>query len=172
MTGLSVPAGGNALLIYEATANSFAPLAAGSTVTNTAEASGGGISVPISATETITAGLRAVLTISKSLSPTVVTENGQLTYTFIIENTGNTPAIATDNIVVTDQFDPVLSPISVTFNGITWTEGVQYTYDDTTGNFATVAGEITVPAATYTQNPDGTWTIVPGVSTLTVQGTV
>ena len=172
VTGLSVPAGGNALLIYETTANSFAPLTAGSTVTNTATASGGGLSAPISATETVTAGLRAVLTISKSLCPTVVTENGQLTYTFVIENTGNTPAAATDNIVVTDLFDPVLSPISVTFNGVTWTEGTQYTYDDTTGSFATAAGEITVPAATYTQNPDGTWTVVPGVSTLTVHGTV
>ena len=172
VTGLSVPAGGNALLIYEASVNNYAPLTVGSTITNTATASGSGISAPVSATETITAGQQAVLTISKSLSPTVVTENGQLTYTFIIENTGNTPAIATDNIVVTDIFDPVLSPISAAFNGTAWTEGTNYTYNDTTGEFATIAGEITVPAATYTQNPDGTWTIVPGVSTLTVTGTV
>ena len=172
VTGLSVPAGGNALLIYEATVNSFAPLAVGSTIINTATVSGGGISTPISATETITAAQRAVLTISKSLSPTVVTENGQLTYTFIIENTGNTPAVATDNIVVSDTFDPVLSPISVTFNGTAWTTGVNYTYNSTTGEFSTIAGQITVPAATYTQNPDGTWTISPGVSTLTVTGTV
>ncbi|MBR2895681.1 MAG: DUF11 domain-containing protein [Oscillospiraceae bacterium] len=172
VTGLSVPAGGNALLIYETTVNNYAPLAEGSTITNTATASGGGISTPVSATETITVGQRAMLTISKSLSPTVVTENGQLTYTFIIENTGNTPAAATDNIVVTDTFDPILNPIAVTFNGIAWTEGVNYTYNAATGEFSTTAGEITVPAATYTQNPDGTWTISPGVSTLTVTGTV
>jgi len=172
VTGLSVPAGGNALLIYEASITSFAPLAVGSTITNTATASGGGISTPVSATETITAGQQATLTISKSLSPTVVTENGQLTYTFIIENTGNTPAVATDNIVVTDTFDPILDPISVTFNGTPWTAGVNYTYNAATGEFATIAGEITVSAATYTQNPDGTWTITPGVSMLTVTGTV
>ena len=172
ITGLSVPAGGNTLLIYETTVNSFAPLAVGSTITNTATASGGGISTPVSATETITVSHRAALTISKSLCPTVVTENGQLTYTFVIENTGNTPAVATDNIVVTDTFDPILDPITVTFNGTAWTAGVNYTYSTTTDVFSTVAGEITVPAATYTQNPDGTWTITPGVSTLTVTGTV
>ena len=172
VTGLSVPAGGNALLIYEVSVNSFAPLAVGSTVTNTAAASGGGISTPVSAEETITAGQQATLTISKALSPTVVTENSQLTYTFIIENTGNTPAVATDNIVVTDTFDPILDPVSVTFNGTPWVEGVNYTYNAATGEFATVAGEITVPAATYTQNPDGTWAITPGVSTLTITGTV
>ena len=172
VTGISVPAGGNALLIYEASVNSFAPLAVGSTIVNTVTASGGGISTPISATETITVEQRALLTISKSLCPTVVTENSQLTYTFIIENTGNTPAVATDNIVITDTFDPILDPISVSFNGTAWTEGVNYTYNSATGEFSTVAGAVTVPAATYTQNPDGTFTVSPGVSTLTIVGTV
>ena len=122
--------------------------------------------------ETVFAENLADLAISKSLSPSVVTENGQLTYTFIIENYGNTPANATDNVIVTDVFSPILDPISVSFNGVTWTAGTNYTYDAATGTFATVAGEITVPAATYTQNADGTWTVTPGVSTLVVTGTV
>ena len=96
----------------------------------------------------------------------------QIVYTFILENTGTTPAVATDNIVVTDTFAPILDPIAVTFNGTAWVAGTNYTYNAATGEFATVAGEITVPAATYTQNPDGTWTITPGVSTLTVTGTI
>ena len=146
VTGISVPAGGNALLIYEATVTTYAPLAVESAITNTVTASGGGLSTPISATEIISAGQRAMLSISKSICPTVITENGQLTYTFVIENTGNTLAVATDNIVVTDMFDPILSPISVLFNGTAWTEGVQYTYNPATGAFSTTAGEITVPA--------------------------
>ena len=36
ITGLSVPAGGNAMILYEAVPNSYAPRAAGSTITNTA----------------------------------------------------------------------------------------------------------------------------------------
>jgi len=54
-----------------------------------------------------------------------------------------------------------------------WAEGVNYTYDAATGEFATVAGQITVPAATYAQDPaTGLWTIQPGVAVLTVTGTV
>ena len=32
-----------------------------------------------------------------------------------------------------------------------------YTYDETTGIFATLPGRVTVPAATYAQAEDGTW---------------
>ena len=170
--GISVPAGGDVLLIYEAAVTAYAPLAAESQITNTATASGGGIATPISDDETVTAAQQASLTISKSLCPAVVTENGQITYTFVIENTGNTAAIATDNVAVSDTFAPILNPISVSFNGAAWTEGVNYNYDTTTGAFSTVAGQITVPAASYTQNPDGTWAVTPGVSTLVVTGTV
>lgn len=172
VTGLSVPAGGNALVIYEASANNFAPLALGSEITNTATVTGAGIATPVTAQATVTVSEQATLTISKALCPAVVTENGQLTYTFVIENTGNTPATAADNVVLTDTFDPILNPITVAFNSTTWTAGTNYTYNAATGEFATNAGQITVPAATYTQNPDGSWTVTPGVSTLTVTGTV
>ena len=48
-----------------------------------------------------------------------------------------------------------------------------YTYDEATGSFVTLPSEITVPAATYTQDPDtGAWVITPGVTTLVVTGTV
>ena len=90
----------------------------------------------------------------------------------MITTTGNTDAVATDNIVITDTFNPALSGITVTFNGAVWAEGTDYTYDETTGLFATVPGQITVPAATYTQNSSGVWVVTPGTSTLTVTGTV
>ena len=172
VSGISVPAGGVATVLYAAQLNQFAPLGVGDTVTNTAALSGGGIT-PISATETITAAEEADLTITKSLNPTVVTENGQITYTFVIQNTGNTAVIATDNATITDTFDPVLSNIAVTFNGVSWATPTNYTYNTVTGQFATNAGQITVPAATYTQDPTTGATIIqPGVSILTVTGTV
>lgn len=170
-SGISVPPGGNAILVYEATVNSFAPLAAGSQITNTVTVSGDSIS-DITATETITVEEEPVLTITKSLNPDVVTENSRITYTFVIQNVGNTPALATDNAVVTDIFDPVLSDISVTFNNEAWTEPVNYTYNEATGSFATVAGQITVPAATYSQDETGAWVVNPGVSVLRVTGTI
>ena len=171
-TGISVPAGGNATIIYEAEVNSFAPAALGSEITNDAVINGGGIT-PITVTETVTALSEPLLTISKSVSPIPVTENGRLTYTFLIQNTGNVPVNATDDAIITDIFDPILSDLNVSFNGVTWTEGPDYVYDPATGTFTTVAGKITVPAATYIQNPTtGEWVVNPGVSTLVISGIV
>ena len=173
VSGISVPAGGNATIVYAASVNGFAPLDADSTIVNTATVTGGGLSAPVTATETITAANAADLTITKSISPAVVTENSRVTYTFTIQNYGNTPTIATDNAAITDTFDPILTDLVVTYEGTTWTNPANYSYDETTGLFATVPGQITVPAATYTQDPTtGVWTITPGVTVLTVTGTI
>ena len=170
ITGLTVPANGNIMLVYEAELTAYAPLGAESSIMNTADVTDGNLEV--SDSETVTAAARAALTISKALCPAVVTENGQLTYTFVIENTGNTAAVEADNAVLTDTFDPILKNITVTFNGIAWTAGTHYTYDETTGVFATLPGQITVPAAQYAQNDNGTWTTTPGTAALIVTGTV
>ena len=172
VTGLTVPAGGNAVLIYETTATNVAPLATGDSITNTATISGGGLTNPITAQATVETANSADLTISKALAPTTVTENGQITYTFVISNTGNTEATATDTVIVTDTFDPILRNIAVTYNGTAWTEGTNYTYSATTGVFTTLAGQITVPAASFTQNTDGTFAVTPGTATLVITGTI
>lgn len=173
ISGISVPAGGNAVIVYQTIANAFAPLDAESTIVNTVNVTGSGIVNPVSASETITSADGAELSITKSVFPTTVTENGQLTYTFVIENRGNTEAVATDNLVVTDTFNPILSNLAVSLNGTALVEGTDYTYNEATGEFATVASRITVPAATYTQDPaTGAITVTPGAVTLTVSGTV
>ena len=173
ISGISVPANGNAIIIYETTVNRFAPLEAGATIDNEAVISGGGLSTPLTIAETITAQDSPNLTINKSITPSTVTENSRVTYTFIIQNTGNSAAIATDNVIITDTFNPVLSNLTVTLDGSAWTSPANYTYDEQTGLFATVPGQITVPAATYTQDTaTGAWIITPGYSILTVTGTI
>jgi len=172
ISGISVPANGVATIIYVARANGFAPLGIDSSIINTAVISGGGIT-DITVTETVTPESGPRLTITKTISPETVTENGQLTYTFTIQNIGNTAAVATDNVAVTDTFNPILSGLTVALNGVIWAESVNYTYDETTGEFATIPSQITVPAATYVQDPvTGEWIIEPGVAVLTVTGTV
>lgn len=171
--GISVPAGGNATLVYEAELNDFAPLGIGGSVTNTAAVTGGGLTAPITAEETITADTAALLSISKTLTPTTVSENGQLTYTFVIRNTGSTAVTADDLAAVTDTFDPALAITAVTFEGTAWAEPTNYSYTETSGEFATVPGQITVPAATVTQDPaTGAWSVTPGMSVLTVTGII
>ena len=173
VTGITIPAGGNALFVYSADVNAFAPLAGGETVDNTVSVSGAGITTPVTATETITVANAPAVTITKSISPSTVTENSRVTYTFVIQNYGNTAVTATDNATVTDVFDPILTDLVVTLDGTTLTEGVGYTYDATTGAFATVTSVITVPAATYTRDPaTGEVVTTPGTAILTVTGTI
>ncbi len=172
ITGINVPAGGVATVIYVAEANQYAPLDTTGSIVNGATISGGGIT-PITVTDTITPEQAANLTVTKSMSPTTVTENGQLTYTFTIQNTGSAPIDGTDDVVITDIFNPILSGLNVVFNGVAWTDPTNYTYSETTGVFQSVAGQITVPAATYTQDATtGAWVVEPGVSVLTVTGIV
>lgn len=171
-SGITVPAGGNVVIVYEADVTSYAPLGQEATITNAATVTGTGLAAALIAQATVNNRTQVDLRITKALSPTVVQENGQLTYTFVIENDGSTAAVAADQITLTDTFDPLLRNIAVTFNGASWTEGTNYTYNAQTGAFATVAGQITLPAATYTQNADGTYAVTPGTATLTVTGTV
>ena len=163
-----MPAGGNALIVYRAAANDYAAPGTGGSIVNTASVSGGGLTEPISASETVTADTSALLSITKALNPTVVAENGQIAYT------GAEAVDAAAALVVSDTFDPALkSPISVTLNGNAWPETGNYSYNAATGVFATTAGRITVPAAIYTQDAaTGLWTITPGTAVLTVTGTI
>lgn len=172
-TGISIPAGGDAVLVYQARANEFANPNVEGSIVNTVTVSGDGLSAPITATATVTTETGPELTISKSISPAQVVDNDRVTYTFIIQNTGNEPVLATDNAVITDTFDPILTDLAVTFNGTAWTAGAQYTYNQATGLFTTTTGQITVPAATYTQDPvTGAYTLTPGIATLVVVGTI
>lgn len=172
VTGINVPAGGNVTVVYEAAVNEYAPIASGAELTNAAVITGGGIT-PITVSDTVEVESNPLLTITKSVSPVPVTENGTLTYTFLIQNMGNAPADAATGVVVTDSFDPLLSGLAVSFNGTAWTEAVNYTYDETTGSFTSNTGQITVPAATYEQDAaTGAWVVSPGVSTLVISGTV
>lgn len=173
ITGINVPAGGNAVVVYRAEANQFAPIDVEGTITNTAVISGGGITAPITVSTIVSAESGLNLSITKAVSPETVSENGQLTYTFTIQNLGSVPAVASDNLVVTDTFDPVLDIVSVTLDGTALSEPADYSYDEVTGVFTTTAGRITVPAATYSQDPGtGAWIVTPGVAVLRVTGNI
>lgn len=173
ITGINIPANGDAVIVYQAVANSFANPEIGGVITNTATITGDGLSAPISASATVDALAAATLSISKSITPSQVVDNDRVTYTFVIQNTGNEAVLATDNAVVNDTFNPILTALSVSFNGTPLVEGTDYTYNETTGLFTTLPGAITVPAATYTADPvTGEYTSAPGIATLIVIGTI
>ncbi len=167
ISGITVPANGNAIIIYQADANEFAPLEAGSQITNTVTASGSGADV--SASAVVSAENTAELSITKSLSPAEVPANGNITYTFVIQNSGNT---AENTAVMSDLFDPVLTDIEVTIGGAS-PRADAYTYSETTGEFVTAAGAISVPAASYTRDAvSGAVTVIPGTVEITITGNI
>lgn len=171
-SGIDIPAGSNALVLYEARVTEFAPLSEGSIITNTVTSTSDCVE-NLTAEATITVESTTLLSIAKAICPPTVTCEGELTYTFVIQNTGNAPVVATDDVLVADTFIPILSGLSVTYNGEAWAEGVNYTYAEESGEFSTLPGQITVPAATYTQDAEtGVITLTPGVAVITVTGTV
>lgn len=172
ISDVSVPAGGSAVLVYQTRVSAYASPEVEGEIRNTVTVSGGTLAAAQTAEAVTAARLAPQLAISKALSPSVVTENGQLTYTFTVQNFGNVAVSAGDNAVISDTFDPILRDIRVTYNGAAWTADTNYSYDETTGVFATAAGQLTVPEATYTQNADGSWAVDPGSVILTVSGTV
>ena len=172
INGISVPAGANVTLAYSADANQFASPEVDGSIINTASLNGTGLAESVTATETVFSADGPILSITKALCPTTVAENGVITYTLTIQNSGNTDAVATDNISVTDTFDPILNNITVTLNGTPLALGTDYTYDEATGVFSTTPGVITVPAATYTRGADGSFVVTPGQSILVITGNI
>lgn len=167
ISGINLPAYSTAQLIYTVTANGFAPLEAGSQITNTVSLG------ELTASESISVKEESELSITKFVCTDNVSASGEIVYTFIIQNTGNTAAVATDDVIVVDTFDPVLNIDEVTLNGEALSENLGYTYNAQTGEFATLNGQITVAAATFTRAPDtGAVITTPGVSVITVRGTV
>lgn len=172
MTGINIPANGNATFIYQADVNEYAPSGASDTIINTVTVTGSELSAPLTATHTLDASNTPKLSIIKSICPAQIPENGLITYTFSLQNLGNTATTADDQVQILDTFNPILSNLTVTYNGTTLTTN-DYSYNATTGVFSTNSGIVNVPAATYTQDTQtGVRTITPGTSTVTVSGSI
>ena len=171
-TGITVPAGGTAALVYQAEVTAYAPPTADGVISNTVTVTGGSLTEAVTAVETLPAATEPDLRITKALEPVQVSDSGTLTYTFTIENYGGAAADAAAGITVTDRFDPILRNIAVTYNRDAWLAS-NYTYDPATGLFRTVPAAITVPAASAVQDPEtGVWTVRPGSATLQITGTI
>ena len=162
----SLPAGSNALIVFQAQVNGYAPLDEGSEITNTASIQSG-TGDPLTASASVPVDAYADVSIEKEMSPNPVEAGGQLTVTFTIENRGNVEAT---DLVLTDDFPVTLSGVAVTVNGASVTD---FTFEN---NSLTLPGSamttLTVPAATFETCADGSVTVTPGTLTVTVTGTV
>lgn len=166
----SLPAGANALIVYKAAVNEFAPVDNGS-ITNTAVADADDCCEAASDYETITAEEFADVRIIKQMCPDPVVCGEELTYTVTLYNYGNLDAT---NVQLTDIFDPAPSNIAVYVDGVLQTEG--YTYDEATGKLTIptdTSEAAAIPAATFTRDATtGAVITTPGQVTVVVRGTI
>ena len=159
-----IPAGSNALLVYQATVNGFAPLTLGSEIENTASI---GTTDPQTVSATVPAASYADVSITKEMAPDPVSTGDTMTVTFTIENRGNADATG---LLLTDDFPLALSDVSVTVNGAPISD---FTFENSTLTLpAGTQTTLSVPAAAFTQDETGAVTVVPGRLTVVMTGTI
>lgn len=160
----SVPADTDALLVYQATVNGFAPLDAGSEITNTASI---GETDPLTVSATVPVAEYADVSIEKEMSPNPITDGDVLSVVFTIENRGNAEAT---ELTLTDHFPLTLSDVAIAVNGAPVTD---FTFEN---NLLTLPGSaqttLSVPAAAFSQDETGLTVVTPGTLTVTLTGTV
>ncbi|MBR6039620.1 MAG: DUF11 domain-containing protein [Clostridia bacterium] len=159
-----IPAGSNALLVYQATVNGFAPLTLGSEIENTASI---GTTDPQTVSATVPAASYADVSITKEMAPDPVSTGDTMTVTFTIENRGNADATG---LLLTDDFPLALSDVSVTVNGAPISD---FTFENSTLTLPVgTQTTLSVPAAAFTQDETGAVTVVPGRLTVVMTGTI
>jgi len=167
----SIAPGSTANIIYRAAVNEYAPLSENSTIVNTATLTSDSECANGIAEATVTAALEANVSVFKQMSPNPVTCGDMVTYTIRVYNYGN---IAAENVQLVDAFDPTPTNITVSQDG-TLIPAAAYTYENgvLTVPSAVTQTPITVPAATYTRDPDtGIVSVNPGVVEFVITGTI
>ena len=166
----TIPAGTTANIIYKAQTNDYAPLATNSTITNTSTFESNSECADSTASATVSVANTANISIIKQMCPNPVVCGDTITYTIKIYNYGNTAA---ENVVLTDDFNPAPTNITVSRDGVLLV-GSDYSYINGTLRVPAEGGTpISIPPATFTQDPTtGIISITPSVIEYTITGTI
>lgn len=158
-----------ATVLYKAVVNEYAPYAPSSVIENTAVVTAPALNESKEASATASAENYVDVRIVKSMYPNPVTEGDNLTYDFAIYNYGNT--VATD-VVLTDTLISSPGVIAVSVDGVP-VDSSQFDYADAVFMLPNAKAllSITIPAATFTQDPiTGAYTVEPGMVSIIVRG--
>lgn len=170
----NLASGSTVTICFKATLTQYAPLAVGSTIRNTTTFTATGIAEPVTDTHTITVGEYADVTIFKAMTPNPVMDNGTITYTFTLTNSGNSDA---ENIELDDKFTPIPSLTSARVGTFAVDLATDVIFDAATGDFSLRSHDsgapIVLPAASIAQSPTtGVVTVTPSTIAITIIATI
>lgn len=167
----ALPVGANAVIVYQAQVNEYAPLGQANEIDNIALFESASLGLSQTAEAAIQTENYADVRIVKTMTPNPVTDGERLTYVFTISNYGNEDAT---DVTLTDTFSPAPTAITVSVDGTTVPpSGYSYTGGTLVLPGADPTQELTIPAATYTRDATtGIYTVNPGTVTVTVTGTI
>ncbi len=164
----ALAAGATANIIYTARVNEFAPLELDSAIVNEATLTTDSDCADGSASATVTVAPAADVSIFKQMSPNPVVCGDTVTYTIRLYNYGNIDA---ENVQLIDVFDPILTNITVSRNGVLL-EGTAYLYENGTLTVPATATD-TIPAATFTRDATtGEVVVTPGTVEYVITGVI
>lgn len=171
ITNINIPKQTSIIVYYQATVNAYASPEESGKIINTATLTGNNISTQ-TAHSRIIAHRGAKLTIKKILTPLVVNEDGTITYTFKIRNSGNLNT--TDNVIFEDTFTHDFNITSVRYNKTQeWIQNINYEYNNYTHTFKSKDNQIVVPKATFSFDATtNKWITTPGTAIIEIKGTI
>ncbi len=166
----ALAAGTTANIVYRVAVNEFAPLNDAASITNNATLTTNADCADGEASATVTVASAADVSVVKQMSPNPVVCGDTVTYTIRIYNYGNAPA---EDVQLIDAFDPAPTNIAVYRNGVLLT-GTAYTYEGGVLTVPPTGGDLdTVPAATFTRDPEtGEVIVTPGVVEYVITGVI
>ncbi len=166
----SLGAGENAMILYQARVNAYAPLDTGAVLTNDSSFMTEDMEEALYASYTLRSEDYADVRVLKSLSPHPAIPGGPLTISYFLYNYGNREATG---VILRDALEQPMTGLSLKVNGDT-VDPLEY--EETEGAL-TIPREgaslsLTVPAAAFLQGEGGLVHIDPGVTVVTVSGRI
>lgn len=160
-------------LVYQGKINSYAPLGENNSIINKAKITYPNMTDSLVLESQLCYSNKANVKLEKSIDKTVYKSGEKIKHVIKILNYGINDLSLINNLTIKETFSPILKNIEVTYNGVKWTNGVNYSYNSASGNFITLSNQIALFKAKITKNENtNEYNLIPSFATLIIEGTI
>lgn len=158
-------------LVYQGKINSYAPLGENNIIINKAKINYPNMTDSLVLESQLCYSNKANIKLEKSIDKTVYKIGEKIKHVIKILNYGINDLSLINNLTIKETFSPIIKNIEVTYNGVKWTNGVNYSYNSTSGNFITLSNQIALFKAKITKNENtNQYNLIPSFATLIIEG--